>query len=219
MVTFRVVYHLDSPDHLDALVDFSADVAARAGFGAPLASSAAQAVGSRLAPLIDAGFTEALVMPPADWQAANVERIVDVFARGDGWSAPYIDVEGLVPVGRPTGTYVLLIHHDPQVDDDLRGLTAPQLRRLVGEDRCLTVTEYLIVQRLLFERDGDHRFDDYSSEPSGWMWLAGSTDGTHTAMGYWNGSKARIEVTRCKVGSKNPRKGARRCRIIDLGPG
>jgi hypothetical protein len=101
-------------------------------------------------------------------------------------------------------------------DDDLRGLTAPALRKVLGHDAGLTIGEYLVVQRAMFERHGDHRFDDYVGDPSGWMWLADSMVGERTAMAYWYGPKRRIEVTACKTGSKNVRKGARRARVIPL---
>jgi len=201
---------------LDELLDVSARTFARFGLEVELPTTAPSGIGPLLEAAIAAGYTQALVMPSAVWQHEHLGELATAVAGGDGWAAPYVEVGELAPVGRPFGSYVLLVHHDPRHDDDLRGLTAPALRRALGGHACLTATEYLVAQRTMFDRHGDHRFDDYSADPSGWMWLADSTDGTRTAMGYWNGARARVEVTACKTGSKNPRKGARRCHVVAL---
>ncbi len=202
------------------LVTFSAQTFERFGFDVDLGVTGHR--GAEPPVLLDAavadGFTDALVLPPAAWQQAHLARLAAAFATGVGWERPYVEVDGLAPLRRPAGAYVLLLRPDPRTDDDLRGLTAPGLRRALGGEACLTLDEYLVVQRTMFERFGDHRFDDYSADPSGWMWLADSADGQRTAMAYWYGPKRRVEVAACKTGSKNPRKGARRCRVIPLHP-
>lgn len=215
--TVAAVYELLSTNDVDGLVAFSSRTFARPGLEVAF-PSLVRANAPGLESAIADGYTDALLMPPTAWQQEHAVAVVGAFASGDGWDAPYVEVGGLAPARRPATDYVLLLRPDPRSDDDLRGLTAPALRKALGEDACLTVNEYVIVQRLLAERFGDHRFDDYSADPSGWMWLADSTDGALTAMGYWNGAKRRIEVAACKTGSKNPRKGARRCRIVPLEP-
>lgn len=208
------VHRLDDAHDLAPLLAYSIDVFGRLGSDAALVAPTDERSSAEIDDAIAEGFTDALLMPPAAWQQDHLADLAATFAAGDGWDAPYVDVDGLGPTGRPDGPYVLLLRPDATTDDDLRGLTAPVLRKALGTDSCLTITEYLVVQRTLFERYGDHRFDDYAAEASGWMWLPNSTDGTRTAMAYWNGAKGRVEVTACKTGSKNPRKGARRTRVV-----
>ncbi len=210
------MHDLVNLDELGRLVSFSEKAFDRLDLAVTFSASIGDESRARVAAAIADGYTDALLMPPAVWQQEHAGTLVGAFATGEGWDTPYVEVGGLAPARRPDSSYVLLLRPDPRSDDDLRGLTAPALRKALGEDACLTVNEYVIVQRLMVERFGDHRFDDYSAEPSGWMWLADSTDGERTAMGYWNGAKRRIEVVACKTGSKNPRKGARRCRIVPL---
>jgi hypothetical protein len=211
--------HIETPDRVAAVVDESIRWFAAHGLDvAAELTVAADPVAVRL--LTDAiadGFTAAMAMPSASWQQAQFSALVRAFGHHPDWDEPTVDVAGGAPTGRPTGPYLLLVHHDPRTDDDLRGVTAPALRRLLGSDTCVTVGEYLVLQRALFEHHGDHRFDDYQGEPPGWMWLADTTIGERTAMAYWYGPKRRIEITACKTGSKNPRKGARRTRIVPLG--
>jgi hypothetical protein len=211
------VFELLGANDYGALVEFS--IAAFDGWDADVAfpPSADARWAVTLNSAIADGFTDAVLMPPIARQQQGFAQLVDRFATRNDWDTPYVEVSGLAPAQRPINVaYALLLHTDPRTDDDLRGLTAPALRKALGSHASLTVNEYLIVQNLMFQRFGDHRFDDYSADPSGWMWLADSTDGALTAMGYWNSSKQRIEVTACKTGSKNPRKGARRCRIVAL---
>lgn len=203
---------------LGALASFSLEMFRRFGVEADLRAEVSAKAIALLDHAIHEGFSEALMMPSAEWQHDHTMDLAAAFATGDSGESPYIEVAGLVPLGRPDGPYLLLLRSDPRTDDDLRGLTAPALRRKLGQESSLTVTEYLVCQRALFERDGDRQFDDYAAEPSGWMWLAGSSDGERTAMAYWNGSRRRVEVTSCRTGSRNLRKGARRVRIIPLDP-
>lgn len=211
------MYELLSAGGVGGLLAHSAAAFDRHGVAFAFPSGARPHQPAALESAIADGYTDALLMPPATWQQAHRGQLIRAFAGGDDATAPYVEVGDVVPQGRPAdGSYVLLLRPDPRSDADLRGLTAPALRKALGDASCLTVEEYLVVQRLMAERFGDHRFDDYSGDPSGWMWLADSTDGTVTAMGYWNGAKRRVEVTACKTGSKNPRKGARRCRVVPL---
>lgn len=211
------MYELLSADDFDRLLAHSTATFDRLGVAFMFPPAARPHPPAALESAIADGYTDALLLPPATWQQAHRAELIGAFAGGDDATAPYVEVGGVAPQGRPADApYVLLLRRDPLSDADLRGLTAPALRKALGDASCLTVEEYLVVQRLMAERFGDHRFDDYSGDPSGWMWLADSTDGTVTAMGYWNGAKGRVEVTACKTGSKNPRKGARRCRVVPL---
>lgn len=210
------MHELLNAGDVDRLRAWSIELFATVGFDREVIGAGRVEPPSGLESAIADGFTDALVMPPVDWQQEHRAELAAAFAGSSGWGVPYVEVGDMAPVARPEGCYVLLLHPDSRTDDDLRGLSAPALRKALGADRCLTVTEYLVVQRAYFERHGDHRFDDYTAQQPGWMWLADSTDGARTAMAYWNGAKQRVEVTACKTGSKNPRKGARRCRIVAL---
>lgn len=208
------MFPITSTADVEALIRFSTDLFARHGMAVELPGGTLPGVAEQLALAIADGFTDAIALPPASWQHDHLDRLAGAFASGDGWNAPAVDVGGARPVGRPAGPYLLVLRPDPLADDDLRGLTAPALRKRLGDDACLTVGEYLVIQRAMFDRHGDHRFDDYTGDPSGWMWLADSTVDERTAMAYWYGPKRRVEVMACKTGSKNRRKGARRCRVI-----
>lgn len=210
------MYQLNSSDDLPDLLAYSGEIFDRFGFDIEFGAEVQE---EAVAAAIDDGFTNAIALPAADWLHEHRTALATGFGSCDGWESPYVEVDDLLPVGRPAGPYILALHADPRSDDDLRGLTAPALHKALGGAACLTVEEYLVVQRAMVERFGDHRFDDYSRNPSGWMWLADSTDGSRTAMAYWNGSKRRVEVAACRTGSKNPRKGARRCRVIPLESG
>lgn len=214
MRSLLVVYTLRDANDLGALHSFSTEFLRRCGIDVDL--DAPQGASGSLQGAIVDGYTDALQLPPADWQYQHTSELAACFGTVEDGAAPLVEAHGLRPVGRPSGGYLLLLHADPRADDDLRGLTAPGLRRALANSASLTVTEYLICRRAMLERHGDHRFYDYAGDPSGWMWLADSSDGARTAMAYWNPSRARVEVTACRTGSKNPRKGARRARIIPL---
>lgn len=207
------MYELKRSGDLPDLLEYSKGIFKRFGFHVQLGTCVHK---EALAAAIDDGFTDAIALPDADWQHEHRAALAAAFGADDAWDDPYVEVDEMVPTGRPEGPYVLALHADPRSDDDLRGLTAQALRKSLAGTACLTVEEYLVVQRMIFERYGDHRFDDYSGDPSGWMWLADSTDHDRTAMAYWNKTKRRVEVSACKTGSKNPRKGARRCRVIPI---
>ncbi len=175
----------------------------------------ADAVAALDAALAD-GFTDAVVMPDAAWVDAHLAELIAALAHADEWGEPYVGVDGAESLRRPDGPYLLLLHSDASSDADLAGLTLSALRKALGDETTLTAGEYLVVQRAMFGHHGDHRFDDYQASPSGWMWLADTAVDDRTAMAYWYDPKARVELSACKQGSKNARKGARRSRIVAL---
>ncbi len=142
---------------------------------------------------------------------------------GEQYSTPYAPTEeefaAIEASGRPDAPYLLALDPD-QFDDDLRGLTAPALRKRLSGDNTssLTALEYLVVQRIMTAFYSDHRFDYYGTDVDNtrWMWLPDSTLGDKTFMGYWNPGKNRVELSMCRTGSKNVRKGAYRTTITAL---
>ena len=209
------MFEISSSDDVPGVIALSTRLFEDAGLNADVSGRLDASSADLLERAIAEGFREAIALPAASWQRQHVNALASAFATGGDWGDPYLDIDGMSPVGRPPGSYLLLLRVGP-ADDELRGLTAPALRKQLGQDASLTVEEYLVVQRTMLVRNGDHRFDDYLGEPSGWMWLADSTVGDRTAMAYWYGPKRRIEVTACRTGSKNPRKGARRSRVVPL---
>jgi hypothetical protein len=210
------MFSITGTDDVADLIRWSTAFFERFGLAVDLPGGLRPGPAESLAQATADGFTDAIALPSATWQHQHLDRLATAMAGGDDRSTPDVAVEGVVAVGRPAGPYILLLRPDPTDDDDLRGLTAPGLRRLLGDDACLTVGEYLVIQRAMFDRHGDHRFDDYTGDPPGWMWLADSRVGERTAMAYWYGPKRRVEIAACATGSKNRRKGARRCRVIPL---
>lgn len=168
--------------------------------------------------------------PPAELRRHGAEIIAATAAApldgieageqyGEPW-APTDEIGSIVDHRRPDGPYLLCL--DPaEFRDDLRGLTAPALRKRLEPEglTSLTAMEYLLVQRLMTHYFSDHRFDYYGSEVSDtrWMWLPDSTLGDRTFMGYWSPGKQRVELSMCRTGSKNPRKGAYVTQVIPLG--
>lgn len=161
------------------------------------------------------GFDLAFAFPSPEQQISGFATALAALAPD---SELHVDLGEAAIVGHPSGSYLLLIRSDASEDDDLRGLTAPALRKQLAsaQDTTLTAHEYVVLQRCFYEQHGDHRFDDYQGDPPGWMWLADTEVGDRTAMADWYAPNGRVDVTACKTGSKNPRKGARRTRIIPL---
>lgn len=159
----------------------------------------------------------AFAFPAADEQRAQLDAIVQLGSYGGESSV----VDEMVPAvaGRPDGPYLVIL--DEEIADWSRGLTAPALARALGEHgrSGLSVLEYLVLQRRAFEVYGDHRFDDYTGSSSGWTWLPASTSGPLHAMAYYYDKTDRVEVSACKSGSKNPRKGAYTVQVVPLTAG
>lgn len=126
-----------------------------------------------------------------------------------------IDVLGS-STDRPAGPYLLDLASS--IPEWSRGLTASGLRSALAEHSLsgLTVFEYLVLQRRAYEVYGDHRFDDYVGSPPGWSWLPASTSGPLVAMAYFYGASGRVEISECKAGSRNPRKGAHVAIVVPL---
>lgn len=165
-------------------------------------------------PVVLAMGQSAFAFPAAEQQRAQLEAIVALGSFGGTASV----VDSVVPAvaGRPDGPYLVIL--DEEIAEWSRGLTAPALTRALRQHGSsgLSVLEYLIVQRRAFEVCGDHRFDDYTGSSSGWTWLPASTSGPLHAMAYYYEKTDRVEISACKSGSKNPRKGAYTVQVTPL---
>lgn len=152
------------------------------------------------------GSGGAFVFPPL---AQQQEFAATIAALGAYSEPARIDFDLALSVAdRPTGPYLLELA--PSIPDWSRGLTASGLRAALAERSLsgLTVFEYLVLQRRAYQVHGDHRFDDYVGTPPGWTWLSASTSGPLVAMAYYYAATGRVEISACKAGSKNPRKGS-----------
>lgn len=176
-------------------------------------------------------FPFRLVLPPTSLQAVHVAAMVQALAatplkgidEAEQYTEPYApspqELAAIENRARPCGAYLLSL--DPEdFAQDRRGLTAPAVRKWLEAAGChsLTALEYLILQRIFLDHYGDHRFDYYgaSVDDTRWMWLPDSVLGDTTFMGYWNPGRSRVELSACKTGSKNPRKGVYVTRILPL---
>lgn len=206
-------------DH--SLSDLAAEIQAKDEAGAPGAETE---TGTAHLPF-------RVCLPPAAIQRRHAARLVQALAArplravdaAEQYSEPFAPSEdelgAIEDRARPEGRYLLALDPD-EFRPELRGLTAPAIRKkLVAESRSsLTACEYLVVQRLMTAFYSDHRFDFYGSalDDTRWMWLPDSTLGDKTFMAYWNPGKRRVELSLCRTGSKNPRKGAYVTTIVPL---
>jgi hypothetical protein len=175
------------------------------------------------------GFSFRFGFPPLAAQRATATALVAATAGSplgglppnEQYTEPYApsaeELAGMEHSNRPDGAY--LLHLRPEgVADETRGLTAPAVRKALAPwgGTSLTALEYLVLQRVFATAYGDHRFDYYGSEvgDTQWMWLPDTTLGDKTFMAYWNPRQSRVELTACRTGSKNPRKGAHPTRIV-----
>jgi hypothetical protein len=177
------------------------------------------------------GLEIAFVFPPLALQKAHmadlIQRLAAAPANGAAeeqqFSEPWVqDLKGLQEAetrSRPLGPYLLMYRRGP-FPDETRNLTAVQLDKLFARNgwTSLTAPEYLVLQRLAFEENGDHRFDNYVSNvvPSQWMWLLDSRVAKGVVMAYWNSGKHRIEIGWCKENNKNQRRGAHPTMVVEL---
>lgn len=117
--------------------------------------------------------------------------------------------------GRPDGAYLMLFREGPMPRETL-DLTAARVEKLFAsqETQGLSITEYLVLQRIFAERHGDHGFDDYAT---GWQWLPSTKVDGKCAMAHWHAKPRRLNLGDCSGSSRNKKKGAYPCVIVPLG--
>lgn len=178
------------------------------------------------------GFDGAFVFPPVSVQKVHFEEILKQTAaspvfglpKSEQYTAPSIgDLWALKTAearNRPLGPYLLLYKTAP-FPRETRDKKAPELDRLFDSLgwQGLTVPEYLVLQRLLCEKNKDHRFDLYNQDArrSQWMWLLDSRLSSGVVMAYWNPSGCRVEIGPCKEELKNERRGAHPTVLVTIG--
>jgi hypothetical protein len=163
---------------------------------------------------VQTAAAQALVSKTA---AAPLEELTEEQQYGEPYAPSAGDFQGMEHSNRPEGAYLLHLRTDG-VAPETRGLTAPAVRKALASwaGTSLTALEYLVLQRVFATAYGDHRFDYYGSaaDDTQWMWLPDSKLGDKTFMAYWNPKQSRVELTACRTGSKNPRKGAHPTRVV-----
>lgn len=162
------------------------------------------------------GFHEGFAFPPFALQWATFDRLVDGCARqptpqlpdnqqyrepflADNWTrvANGKVLQRTDELGERTAApYVLLLGGRPLTN--CWGKTGKQ----IGEQfhakswHGLTVPEYLVVQRVLAERFGDHRFFADPEDPTGhWLWLIDSMTADECAVAFGSGRGINIQAT------------------------
>jgi hypothetical protein len=176
------------------------------------------------------GFDGAFVFPSVGAQRTHFDEILKrtaaspVFglSKTDQYTQPAIvDMRALQTCdvrNRPLGPYVLFYRTGP-LPRETRDKRAADVQSFFASMRWngLTIPEYLILQRILCEKNRDHRYDLYSPDVarSQWMWLLDSKPPTGVVMAYWNPVRFRLEVGVSKDDAANARRGAQPTIIIE----
>jgi hypothetical protein len=121
---------------------------------------------------------------------------------------------------RPTGCYVLFYRKSP-FPRETREKSASDVDRLFSSLGWtgLTVPEYLVLQRLLAEKNGDHRFDLYApdSARSQWQWLLDTRLPSGAVMAFWNPQACRLEIGAAPAEVSTARRGAHPTVVVPVG--
>lgn len=178
-----------------------------------------------------AGLTTGFVFPPYSALQEQTEKMVSELAESKSdslsdehqYASPWIqdltELTNCVARERGDRPYVLL--YSPEFyPNETRNLTADQLDKMFAEKNWtgLAAHEYLVLQRIASEANGDHSFDDYVSDTarSQWMWLLDSRVPKGVMMGYWNPAKKRVEIGWCKANNKNEKRGSHPTVVLPL---
>jgi len=178
------------------------------------------------------GFDSAFLFPSVGDQRMHFEEILKrtavapAFGLGktDQYTHPLIaDVRSLQTCevrNRPLRPYVLL-YRSGGLPRETRDKSAGDVQTFFASMRWngLTIPEYLILQRLLCEKNRDHRYDLYSPDVSRsqWMWLLDSKPPSGVVMAYWNPARSRIEIGMSNDDAANARRGAQPTIVIETG--
>ena len=178
------------------------------------------------------GFDSAFVFPPVAAQKIHFEALVKQLATAPAFGLPKKEqyTEPAMPElwsmktsparNRPAASYILLYRATP-FPRETREKSPPDLDRLFATMgwNGLTVPEYLVLQRLLCEKNGDHRFDLYAPDAlrSQWQWLLDTRLPAGVVMAFWNPQKCRVEIGPAPEGVNSARRGAHSTVVVPLG--
>lgn len=178
------------------------------------------------------GFDSAFVFPSVSVQKVHFEAMVKHLAgapafglaRSEQYETPWVpDLWALKTSpasNRPMGPYILLYRTSP-FPRETRDKSAPDLDRIFRSRdwNGLSVPEYLVIQRLLVEKNGNHRFDLYIPDAtrSQWQWLLDSRLPSGVVMAFWNPKKSRVEIGVAPEAVNSARRGAHATVVIPVG--
>jgi len=176
------------------------------------------------------GFDSAFLFPSPGTQRLHFDEILKqtgftpVFGLGkaDQYTHPMIvDPQSLRLAearSRPVGSYILFYRSGPLPREtrDKKAADSEVFFRSMKWNG-MTIPEYLIIQRLLCEKNKDHRYDLYSPDVarSQWTWLLDSRTTTGIVMAFWNPVRSRIEIGVSKEDAANARRGAQPTIVIE----
>jgi len=122
------------------------------------------------------GFDQYFVMPGAD---VDAEQLISLATYDSG--EPYIEdtavFASIKPTNRSEKPYLVCYSSKP-IPQETKNLTFPQTVELFKKKgwNGLTYQEYLILQKVEYEKNGNHSFDEFSGDAvkSNWTWLLDS---------------------------------------------
>jgi len=177
------------------------------------------------------GFVPVVVMPPVALQRAQTALLLEAMTApteelpaeehyGGYWVPSVEMVADCEILDRPEGPYALCLRDGPFPESTL-GLTCTKLVKEMEAHGWtgLTVHEFLVVQRFLALRHGDHRWSSYyehKGRPPGIQWLPNARSGKKVFQGYWVAKSGQVQIGACATGSKKPTRGAHPCRVTAL---
>jgi hypothetical protein len=178
------------------------------------------------------GFDSAFVFPSVAAQKIHFDAMVKQLATAPAFglskreqytppAIPELRTLKTTPArNRPTGCYVLFYRTSP-FPRETREKSAPDVDKLFSALGWtgLTVSEYMVLQRLLAEKNGDHRFDLYApdSERSQWQWLLDTRLPSGAVMAFWNPQGCRLEIGPAPAEVSTARRGAHPTVVVPLG--
>jgi hypothetical protein len=178
------------------------------------------------------GFDSAFVFPSVAAQKIHFEAIVLQLANAPAFGlskkeqytqAAIPDVRTLKTTpsrNRPAGCYVLFYRTSP-FPRETREKSAADIDRLFSTLGWtgLTVAEYMVLQRLLAEKNGDHRFDLYAPDAarSQWQWLLDTRLPSGSVMAFWNPQGCRLEIGLAPKEVSTARRGAHPTVVVPVG--
>jgi len=192
----------------------------------PRRGNIAQADESKLVWAERAGWDELFAFPPFGLQMATLDRLIEEMARKHAAPLPddqqyteppfLADETTKTPNGqvlqrtdrlgsRAAGPYLWVFSRVPVTN--AWGRSGKQIAELLESKdwQGLTVPEYLVLQRVLSERERHHRFFSAEEEPRGHhLWLVDSA--TDTRMAIASSNQRGINIQACPLGHREARR-------------
>jgi len=178
---------------------------------------------ARFEQALSEGFDAGFFFPPVAAQKIHFDALLKQMAaapafglaRSDQYTAPSVpefhNLKTASSRNRPGGPYLLMYRTAP-FPRETREKSPPDLDKLFAAMgwNGLTVAEYLVLQRLLCEKNLDHRFDLYAPDAarSQWQWLLDTRLPSGVVMAFWNPKLCRLEIGPAPPGVNTARRGA-----------